>query len=231
MPNVNVRDGGVWKAAKEIFVRDAGTWKTVREVWIKDAGVWKQAFPESSGTQTYTTPGTYNWTVPNGIYSITVNTVVAGGGGSGGGGWTNCVGSNGDAYTGGAGGSGGFRTSQTLTVTPGESLTVVVGAGGTAGLYRYTAGGQGGSSSVTAASGSVSATGGFGGQPGPLCGDGSGGGGGSPGGTSGGNWTVCGGTSLGGTNGTGYGSGANATSCGSTNGNAGGAGYVSFSWS
>jgi Glycine rich protein len=94
-----------------------------------------------------TTTGTYAVTVPAGITSLTI-TAVGGTGGS--------FGANGD-NPGSAGGEGGVLTS-TVTVAPGESLTVIVGADGH---------GQGGSG------GTGAGTGGGGG------GDGAGGGGGS----------------------------------------------------
>lgn len=80
--------------------------------------------------QTYTTPGTYTWTVPAGVYSITVGAVGAGGGGvqkTGGG-------------TGGNGGNVVYYNS--YTVTPGETYTVVVGAGGAPGGVFGTTGGS-----------------------------------------------------------------------------------------
>jgi len=70
MPNIYVRTSGGFPAAKQIFVKDAGVWKTVRAAWVKNGGVWQKAFPESTGALDYTSPGTYYWTVPNGIYNI-----------------------------------------------------------------------------------------------------------------------------------------------------------------
>lgn len=74
------------------------------------------------GQIVYGSAGTYSWTVPAGVYSISV---VAVGGGAGGGGVTNSVG---PAGSGGTGGS--LMYSNNLSVTPGETLTVKVGAGG-----------------------------------------------------------------------------------------------------
>ena len=81
MANVYVKDGGNWNAAKEIFVKDGGSWRTIKEVWVNVSGTWQKTFPESTGTDTYTTPGTTNWTVPNGIYSLTVSVYVGVGSG------------------------------------------------------------------------------------------------------------------------------------------------------
>lgn len=83
------------------------------------AGTFVQAYP--SGNQSWTTAGTYTWTVPTDVKKITA--LVTGGGGGGGGS---------DSYAGG-GGAGGF-SAKVLSVTPGQVLTIVVGAGGAVGL-------------------------------------------------------------------------------------------------
>jgi hypothetical protein len=68
----------------------------------------------TNGQQAYTTPGTYSWTAPAGITSVSVVCVGAGGG---------------TCYSGGGGGGLGWKNN--ISVTPGQSYTVVVGAGGT----------------------------------------------------------------------------------------------------
>ena len=80
------------------------------------------------------TSGT-NWIVPAGVTSITVK--AWGGGGAGGGGAS--------PYSGGAGGGGGFARA-TLSVTPGDTLSVRVGGGGAGGGagWNYEGGGGGG---------------------------------------------------------------------------------------
>ena len=104
---------------------------------------------------TYSTPGSYTFTVPGGVTKLRVE--VAGAGGSGG---TSAMGDDGWAH-GGKGGNGA-KVNTTLTVTPNTSITVVVGAGGSApGGYNRN-GNAGGSSSV----GSISAAGGAGGRRG-----------------------------------------------------------------
>jgi hypothetical protein len=67
--------------------------------------------------QAYTTGGTYTWTVPAGVTSISV--VCVGGGGSG---FARGAGS--------AGGGGGLGYKNNITVSPGQQYTVVVGDGG-----------------------------------------------------------------------------------------------------
>lgn len=66
------------------------------------------------GQQAFTTPGTYSFIVPTGLTELSAVLVGAG--------------STGGTKTGGAGGS--LRYINNLPVTPGETLTVSVGAGG-----------------------------------------------------------------------------------------------------
>ena len=75
------------------------------------------------GQQAYTTPGTYTWTCPSGVTSISV--VCVGGGGSGGS--TNSSISS-ASPSGGAGGGLGYKNK--YSVVPGTNYTVVVGDGG-----------------------------------------------------------------------------------------------------
>lgn len=79
-------------------------------------------------TQVYATAGGYGFTIPATVTSITL-TAIGGGGGGGG-----CTGS-GDNHAGGGGGSGGI-SSVTISVTPGTSLSIAVGAYG-AGASTY----------------------------------------------------------------------------------------------
>lgn len=73
--------------------------------------------------QTYDTNGTFTFTVPNGVYSLTVECRGSGGGGGGG-----------DASAnGGGGGGGGAYARKCFTVTPGGEYTVVVPLGGDGG--------------------------------------------------------------------------------------------------
>lgn len=91
-----------------------------------------------------------NFTVPSGVTSITVTGVGGGGGGGGGSGGNNA---NGLGAGGGGGGSCGTMRTIELAVSPGDSIQVVIGAGGTAGVGGAagsggTAGGSGGFSSI-----------------------------------------------------------------------------------
>lgn len=85
------------------------------------------AAPAKAQFDTYvgiTTVGSYSWTVPAGIYKVKAHLV---GGGSGGA--TPSNGSNSDQVASGADGGYAYKT---LTVTPGDVLSGVVGSGGSA---------------------------------------------------------------------------------------------------
>ena len=149
------------------------------------------------GEHVYTTPGTYSWTAPADVTSVSV--VAVGGGGTG-------TSSGGNGY--GSGG-GGLGWKNSISVTPGNSYTVVVdggadggssyfintstvaGYGGSAkngGSYVGTGGGNGGNGSdgtPSIAEGSGGGAGGYSGNGGnggyfaATAGQGGGGGGGS----------------------------------------------------
>jgi len=105
-------------------------------------------------TSTYSAAGNYTFVVPLGVTTVKITAIGGGGGGAG------TFGSSG----GGGGGSGGYQNAVIRTVTPGETLSIVVGIGGGGGLYNGTpaqgAGGNGGNSSVSGSFGAVTATGG-----------------------------------------------------------------------
>jgi hypothetical protein len=88
------------------------------------------------GQTAYTTAGTFTFTVPTNVTSISA--VCVGGGGGGAGGETG----RDDGVQGGAGGALCYGT---IPVTPGESLTITVGAGGNGG----DSGGDGGTGGTT----------------------------------------------------------------------------------
>jgi hypothetical protein len=127
----------------------------------------------------YTTPGSYNWTVPAGVATVQV---VAIGGGGGGGGMTT------SSEPGAAGGAGAFVTA-TLSVSAGQVIALVVGGGAGAGAFASsfdcaTGGGGGGASSVDVGNPDRIIAGGGGGGGG-YCGGGNGANAG-PGGSGGG---------------------------------------------
>lgn len=114
----------------------------------------KTRFEQASGIESFTTVGTTSWTAPTGVTSVQY--LVVGGGGGGGGGYDT---------GGGGGGGGGMVLTGTLSVTPGSTYTITVGAGGAASTNSYpstpeTAGGTGSNSVFS----SVTALGGEGGK-------------------------------------------------------------------
>lgn len=130
--------------------------------------------PPSGGTPTTTvfnTAGTTTWTAPSGVTSVDVE--CWGGGGAGGGAST----SNGDNV--GGGGGGGAYTKATVTVVPGTTYNVVIGAAAVGGSGN---GPDGASSTFGTGSTLVTGAGGKGGTA-----DTGGGGGGGVGTYNGGN--------------------------------------------
>jgi hypothetical protein len=113
--------------------------------------------PAELSPVTFATPGSFDWIVPSGVTSVTVHLWGGGGGGGGSldGTWA--------GYAAGGGGGGGYTTA-TVTVTPGATLPIVVGAGGTGGLPG--SGGQPGG--TTWFNGTLSAGGGAGANPGSM---------------------------------------------------------------
>ena len=190
--------------------------KFFNAITYRGTGAEQSIRTEPAAITTYTSSG--NFIVPPGVTSVDY-LVVAGGGGGG-------------HTIGGGGGGGGFKTG-TLSVNPGDSIVVTVGAGGAAGT-----GAGNGSDGGDSVFGSITATGGGGGgsdssQAGRAGGSGGGGGNsGSSGGTGGaaspsgqGN---AGGTSSAGTSGAGGGGAGAAGSANSgSSGGSGGAGMTS----
>jgi hypothetical protein len=88
---------------------------------------------EGQTTVTYNVSGTYSFTVPSGVSSVTVQCWGAGGAGGG-------VTSNG--IYGGAGGAGGAYASKIVSVTAGTTYLINVGAGGIGGTGNGPSGGD-----------------------------------------------------------------------------------------
>lgn len=89
----------------------------------------------STGQAAFTTPGMYSWTAPPEVTSVSVVAVGGGGGGSS---------SNGGGGAGGGGGGLGWKNN--ISVTAGQTYTVVVGAGGLRGPAVNSAATDGGDS-------------------------------------------------------------------------------------
>lgn len=158
------------------------------------------------GQIAYTTPGSYSWVVPPGVLSICA--VIVGAGGSG------AHGGNGAEQAGGGG--GGLRYINNFAVTPGETLTAVVGAGGTSPAVT-TSGNTGGTSQLLKTSNILVQA--FGGSGATYVN-------GSNAGGSGGSGSTTGAGPFGGTIGGGNG-GVGGSTTGNANGGGGGAGGYS----
>ena len=111
-----------------------------------------QLTPGFSRYATFGTPGTYLWTVPNGVNLLKGRVVGAGGGA---GAADPNFGGTGYYLSGAGGGAGGYDEG-IVSVTPGQQITIIVGAQGTAGSAAALAagtgnagsGGTGGTSSI-----------------------------------------------------------------------------------
>ena len=129
--------------------------------------------PHPIGQVEFTTPGSYNWTVPANVTSVSV---VCVGGGGGGGDWNS-------GLQGGGGGGLGYKNN--ITVVPGAIFGLEVGVGGAGGGSNVDGGD--GSDSWFSTVGTVRGFGGTGGAQyspeaagGSFVGDGGGSGGGAP---------------------------------------------------
>jgi len=80
----------------------------------------KVAYTTAPQTDSYSTGGTYTWTCPAGVTSVTLECWGAGGGGS----------TRTTTGSGGGGGGGAYSKRNTIPVTPGTGYTVTVGSGG-----------------------------------------------------------------------------------------------------
>lgn len=194
----------------------------------------------AQGQQAFTSTGTFNFTVPNGVTSISA-VVISGGGGS-----SACPGTS--NLSAGGGGGGGLSYG-TISVTAGETLSVIVGVGGSGGtgstgagtaggvsqikrgstiLLEATGGGGGFNTGTVGASGlgsrgTASSGGGNGGTGGGALNNNGGGGGGGAGGYSGNGGNAGAGNSGVGAGGQGGGGGGGGgQSAGGTNNNGGG---------
>jgi len=157
-----VKSGGTWRNPSTIWVKSGGVWRAVSKVWIKNGGIWEDVNPVP-GTRTFTSNGSF--TVPTGVHSMFLTAI--GGGGSAG----NVVdGGRNDDYGGSGGGSGGQKVSNySIPVTPGETISVVIGGGGSrayGGRDSDNQGGTGGTTYIYTAAGTyylLGGTGGYGG--------------------------------------------------------------------
>lgn len=160
--------------------------RRAQELWLEVVRKGKViVLPPSAivtAKQIYSTPGTYQFTVPANTYAIQHTLSAAGGGG--GGGSYHAFSLKPTRFNAGATGGRGGLCVGVLSVSPGEVLTVVVGSGGAGGtsVQKFydqtdsigTTGGNGGESSISRVGGTVGLAyggqGGFGGRSNALTG-------------------------------------------------------------
>lgn len=135
---------------------------TAANKFLKANGVWTVVSAGMSLLQTYSSPGSFPYVVPANKTVLTFMGVAAGGGGGSG---HNGPPANGAG--GGGGGGGGNWGIHTISVTPGMTLTIEVGTGGTSPATSSTPGGAGGNTRILDGATLLAAwKGGFGGNPG-----------------------------------------------------------------
>jgi hypothetical protein len=134
---------------------------TITVVGKKNSGIWgleavvNSILTDVQGQQEYiSASGAFTFTVPAGVTQVSAVCIGGGGGGSGG-----EVGRN----QGMGGGGGGGLAYGTFAVTPGETLNITVGAGGTSSAGN--AGGNGGASTIVRGATTLLSGGGGGGGP------------------------------------------------------------------
>lgn len=214
--------GDLWfnPTNKILFIRDGTEWRSF------DTAL-NIIYPDFNGEASYTSPGTYSWTCPAGVYWVHAVCVGGGGGGFGSGGG------------GAGGGGGGLAWNNDIPVIPGQSYAVVVGAGtsatttsqltGESSFFNNAStviayGGKSGISTTSGAGGAYYPYGGIGGAGGSSATDVGGGGGGAGGysGTGGAGGGTSGYSGTSGAGGGGGGGGGGANSVNSSRGGGGG---------
>ena len=150
---INLNNGS-WRTARIVYVKDGGVWRPMRRVWTKTQGIWRLVYGTNDTQVDFVIPRTTLWTVPEGVFSITLT--GCGGGGQGG---------RGDFLSrndgpGWGGGGSNLITQGPFDVTPGQVLTITVGAGGSSSPND---GNPGGNTTVVSTGISFSAAGGGGG--------------------------------------------------------------------
>ena len=136
-----VEDASVGEGS-ETFTISLNNGLATAEVAINDSSA---TIP--SGSVAFSTPGTFDWTVPAGVTSICGVAI-----GGGGGGMCSRGTSSGSQVTASGGGGGGLGYFNALSVTPGDTVEITVGAGGAGGSTQpqvsRRANGQNGSGSL-----------------------------------------------------------------------------------
>lgn len=166
-PAVTIRDSGSASATNTIDTTDSSG-EAARFLTL-----WAAVSATTQGNAFFSPGGSYNWTAPNGVSSVTVS-AFGGGAGAGAGNV-----SGGGAEFGGGGGGGGEYAAGALAVTGGNNYPVTVGAGGPGGTNPGGNGTAGGNSAVSGDAATITGHGGSAGVGATTLADGAGGAGGT----------------------------------------------------
>ena len=71
MASFNINQNTDWVQPKQIYINTNTVWTPVKALHINKSGTWHKVYPDS-GTLNYTQPGNYFFTVPSGIYRLSV---------------------------------------------------------------------------------------------------------------------------------------------------------------
>lgn len=139
---IKILNSGVQTWPKTSFVKNNNIWSQIKTLYKNINGIWTQIEPVP-GNQFFTSNGSF--VVPNGVTSMTM-TAIGGGAGAG-----NYVdgGANDDYGGTGGGSSGQYVSDYPIPVTPGETITVVIGGGGGNAGSGRDSGNQGGGGGTT----------------------------------------------------------------------------------
>ena len=72
MSKLLVKNAGTWTYPELVYVKENNRWKSAREVWVKEGDDWKIAWPNNTGTITYSESSFGVFQVPDGVYNIEI---------------------------------------------------------------------------------------------------------------------------------------------------------------
>lgn len=98
-------------------------------VWVASGTDWEPKFPSQKTIAIFDSSG--SWTAPTGVTKVFAFGYGGGGGGGGGKGGSS---TSANSSNGGPGGGGAWASEVILTVIPGQTYTITIGAGGSGGL-------------------------------------------------------------------------------------------------
>ena len=150
---IYVKDGGQWREISQVYEHDGTSFTnqgTINNVYVKDGGSWREVFVLFETPSTFTTGSSGSVAVPAEANAIHIKQAV--GGGSGGYRGADYDKANGES-AGPGGASGAFISDMVFTVSGGETLTLAVGSGGSAGTGTYSgSSGNGGDTTLSGSS-------------------------------------------------------------------------------